>query len=78
MTEVKKEEPKADEASKAENPDENIEIDAAILKESELDNLDDDNEAEYHRRSFHAREYKSETIEQTQKEVEEHIVKAGR
>lgn len=82
MTDVKKEEVKAEEESKAENLDENIEVDPILLKDAELDkdgdNLDDDGEVEYHRRSFHAREYKSETIEQTQKEVEEYIVKVGR
>jgi len=78
MTEVKKEQAK--EERKAE--DENAELDSKILKDMELDkegdNLDDDDDIEYHRRSFHAREYKSATIEQTQREVEELIVKVSR
>lgn len=78
MTEVKKEEVKAEDGQIVED----IEVDPIILKDAELDregdNLDDDGDMEYHRRSFHAREYKSETIEQTQKEVEELIVKVSR
>lgn len=85
MAETKKEgesEAKIEETSKVENADDNIEAGSALLKEAELDkdadNLDDDNEVEYHRKSFRAREYKSETVEQTQKEVEELIVKRSR
>lgn len=81
MTDVKKKE-EGEEAPKAgDNIEENIEVDPNILKDAEGDkdanNLDDENE-EYHRKSFHAREYKSPTIEQTQQEVEDYIVKNNR
>ncbi len=42
------------------------------------DDLKDDAEVEYRRRSFHAKPYTSKTVEQTEKEVQELIVKPTR
>jgi len=62
-----------------ENPEgENL----GLPKEGDLgkeeDELKEDAEGEYRRKSFHAKPYKSETIEQTQKEVDAMIVKKTR
>ena len=46
--------------------------------EKEEESFKDDTEVEYRRKSFHARPYASKTIDQTQKEVEDLIVKKTR